>query len=74
LFLRNVQLQHSQSMATLTRASGLSDAVKIIYRTEGYRGFLKGIMPRTLFQVPGTAISWSVYEYFKNRLKKKQDY
>lgn len=74
LLLRNVQLQQSQSMATLTQASGLSDAVKIIYRTEGYRGFFKGIMPRTIFQVPGTAVSWSVYEYFKHRLKKKEEY
>lgn len=64
-------IQHSQSMATLTRASGLGDAVKIIYRTEGYRGFFKGLVPRTIFQIPGTAVSWSVYEYFKHRLKQR---
>lgn len=74
LLLRNTTfVQHSQSIATLTRANGLTDAVKIIYRTEGYRGFFKGILPRTIFQVPGTAVSWSVYEYFKHRLKKKNE-
>lgn len=71
LFRSSLFVQHSQSMATLTRASGLTDAVKIIYRTEGSRGFFKGLLPRTLFQVPGTAVSWSVYEYFKHRLKKR---
>ncbi len=70
LLLRRTVLLHSQSMATLTRASSLSDAVQIIYRTEGYRGFFKGIVPRTVFQIPGTAVSWSVYEYFKHKLKK----
>lgn len=74
LLLRNSTFfQHSQSIATLTRASGLGDAVKIIYRSEGYRGFFKGLLPRTIFQVPGTAVSWSVYEYFKHRLKKRNE-
>lgn len=73
LFRNAAFVQHSQSMVTLTQASGLSDAVKIIYRTEGYRGFFKGILPRTVFQIPGTAVSWSVYEYFKHRLKKREE-
>lgn len=66
----------AQSTATgttgLMTAKGLRDAVWIIYRAEGARGFFKGIMPRTIFQVPGTAVSWSVYEYFKHTLKNKQ--
>lgn len=70
--LNNSLFVRSQRMATLTRASGLGDAVRIIYRTEGYKGFFKGVAPRTLFQVPGTAVSWSVYEYFKHRLKKRE--
>ena len=69
--INNTAFVRSQSTATLIRASGLRDAVRIIYRNEGYRGFFKGIAPRTLFQVPGTAVSWSVYEYFKHSLKKR---
>ncbi|RNA29649.1 mitoferrin-2-like [Brachionus plicatilis] len=52
-------------------ASGLRDAVFIIYRQNGVQGFFKGMLPRTLFQIPGTAVSWSVYEYFKFYLNKK---
>jgi solute carrier family 25 (mitochondrial iron transporter), member 28/37 len=65
----NALFIRSQSTATLVQASGLKDAIKIIYRDNGYRGFFKGIVPRTVFQIPGTAVSWSVYEYFKHRLK-----
>lgn len=53
------------------RAKTLSQAVKIIYHTEGPKAFFKGIMPRTVFQIPGTAVSWSIYEFFKHRLKRK---
>ena len=62
----------NQSTDTLTRASGLKDAIKIIYRIDGYRGFWKGLMPRTIFQIPGTAVSWSIYEYFKHKLKHRE--
>lgn len=64
----------AQSTTTgMMTASGLRDAVWIIYRAEGARGFFKGIMPRTVFQIPGTAVSWSVYEYFKHTLKNKSE-
>ena len=53
------------------RANNLSAAVKIVYHTEGLRGFFKGLVPRTVFQIPGTAVSWSVYEFFKYYLNTK---
>jgi solute carrier family 25 iron transporter 28/37 len=52
-----------------SRANNLREAIKIIYHTGGYRAFFKGLVPRTVFQVPGTAVSWSVYEFFKYSLK-----
>ena len=55
------------------QANGLRDAVLVIYRLEGLKGFFKGVMPRTIFQIPGTAVSWSIYEYFKHYLKKKNN-
>ena len=64
----------NQSTSTLTRATGLLDAVKIIYRVHGYKGFFRGVMPRVVFQIPGTAVSWSVYEYFKHILKSKHQH
>ena len=74
VFFKKPAFVRSHSMATLTRASGLTDAIKIIYRTEGAKGFFKGVAPRTVFQIPGTAVSWSVYEYFKHKLKEKHQH
>lgn len=59
------------SQSTVMQANGLRDAIRIIYRVEGFKGFFKGVVPRTVFQVPGTAVSWSIYEYFKFYLNKK---
>jgi len=44
---------------------GIWNAVKTIYRMAGFRGFFNGLTPRVLYQAPSTAISWSVYEFFK---------
>jgi solute carrier family 25 iron transporter 28/37 len=66
----NASLSIIGASASVT-ASGLRDALFIIYRAEGLKGFFKGIVPRTVFQIPGTAISWSVYEYFKHYLNQK---
>lgn len=63
VFVRN-------AYTTSVTANSLRDAVFIIWTTEGMRGFFKGVLPRTVFQIPGTAVSWSVYEYFKHSLNK----
>ncbi|KAI6174671.1 Mitoferrin [Aphelenchoides bicaudatus] len=44
---------------------GVGDAIAAIYRTRGLLGFTYGLQARVLFQMPGAAISWSVYEAFK---------
>ena len=45
--------------------SGPVAAVKTIYEAKGLSGFFSGIRARVLFQMPATALSWSVYELFK---------
>ncbi|KAF5398122.1 Mitochondrial iron transporter 1 [Paragonimus heterotremus] len=50
---------------------GLFEAARFIFALEGARGFLRGAGARVLSAVPGTAISWSVYEYFKRYWKDK---
>jgi solute carrier family 25 iron transporter 28/37 len=45
--------------------SGIVDAVHSIYANRGLVGFTRGMQARVIFQVPGTALSWSVYELFK---------
>ncbi|KAJ2400677.1 Fe(2+) transporter, partial [Coemansia sp. RSA 2559] len=40
-------------------------SAKIIYRRQGVAGFLRGVKPRIIANMPATAISWTTYEYFK---------
>ncbi|XP_005743894.1 mitoferrin-2 [Pundamilia nyererei] len=52
--------------------SGLAHAFRTVYRLGGLRGFFKGVQARVIYQMPSTAISWSVYEFFKYGLTKHQ--
>lgn len=58
-----IQLQQS-------RVVGITGALRTIYLMNGIPGFFKGIHARILYQMPGTAISWSIYELFKHHLSK----
>lgn len=49
--------------------TGFVDAVQKIYRTEGTRGFFRGVRPRLMLHTPSLAISWGTYEYVKKLLK-----
>jgi len=49
----------------IQHARGLRDAVRIIWKRSGWRGFFKGSAARMIGNMPSTAISWGVYEYFK---------
>ncbi|OAF71820.1 Mitochondrial S-adenosylmethionine transporter [Intoshia linei] len=44
------------------------EAIRVIYKSNGYSGFFHGLKARALLQAPGTAISWVVYELFKSTL------
>lgn len=48
-----------------TRASGLLQAINIIYRLGGIGGFFRGVQARIMYTMPSTAICWSTYEFFK---------
>ncbi|XP_034040434.1 mitoferrin-2 [Thalassophryne amazonica] len=52
--------------------SGLAHAFRTVYRLGGLQGFFKGVQARVIYQMPSTAISWSVYEFFKYALTKHQ--
>ena len=58
--LLNTQ-QHNQN----TVIRGLRDAAVAVYRVDGWKTFFRGVTARVLYQMPSTAISWSVYEFFK---------
>ncbi|KAM9770112.1 mitoferrin-2-like [Menidia menidia] len=52
--------------------SGLGEAFRTVYRTGGTPAFFKGVQARVIYQMPSTAISWSVYEFFKYIITKRQ--
>ncbi|KAM4583717.1 mitoferrin-2-like [Odontesthes bonariensis] len=52
--------------------SGLGEAFRTVYRMGGMPAFFKGVQARIIYQMPSTAISWSVYEFFKYIITKRQ--
>ncbi|KAJ8317052.1 hypothetical protein KUTeg_004956 [Tegillarca granosa] len=55
----------------LSYVNGMISAFRTVYEFQGLSGFFRGLTARVLFQMPATAISWSVYEFFKFFLTKK---
>ena len=53
---------------------GMLNALKVIYIESGVLGFCKGMWPRIVYQMPATAICWSVYELFKHLLRLDTEY
>ncbi|NXF11317.1 MFRN1 protein, partial [Smithornis capensis] len=50
--------------------SGMLNAFRTVYQLGGVPGFFKGVQARVIYQMPSTAIAWSVYEFFKYFLTK----
>ncbi|NWI29533.1 MFRN1 protein, partial [Sula dactylatra] len=50
--------------------SGMVNAFKTVYQLGGISGYFRGVQARVIYQMPSTAISWSVYEFFKYFLTK----
>lgn len=49
---------------------GLFGACRAVVQSQGVHGLFLGMNARVVATLPGTAISWSVYEYFKWTLSK----
>lgn len=47
------------------RLNSFWDGVKYIYNTNGMSGFLRGMRPRVVSNMPSTAICWTTYEMAK---------
>eukprot|EP00095_Tigriopus_kingsejongensis_P010395 maker-scaffold1565_size35505-snap-gene-0.10 protein:Tk10395 transcript:maker-scaffold1565_size35505-snap-gene-0.10-mRNA-1 annotation:"hypothetical protein DAPPUDRAFT_197963" len=54
-----------------TEVVGLVGAARVVRRMTGFPGFFQGLSARVLYQAPATAVSWSVYEFFKYYLKSR---
>ncbi|KAK7078021.1 hypothetical protein SK128_006607 [Halocaridina rubra] len=70
--LLNTQETSTLAQLQQSRIVGIIGAFRTIYVMNGFSGFFKGLSARVLYQMPGTAISWSVYELFKYQLFKKE--
>ncbi|CAN0089839.1 unnamed protein product [Lampetra planeri] len=62
---QEMALQHCRPPRYLT---GLAMAFRTVYRHGGLPAFFRGTQARVLYQMPSTAIAWSVYEFFKHSL------
>lgn len=60
------------SMNISGHLSGMANAFRTVYRLGGLAAFFKGVQARVIYQMPSTAIAWSVYEFFKYFLTKQQ--
>ncbi|KAK6463554.1 mitochondrial carrier domain-containing protein [Scheffersomyces coipomensis] len=65
-----LQTRGISTNANLRNIDGFKTASRAIYKEFGIKGFLKGLKPRIIFNVPSTAISWTAYEMAKELLLK----
>jgi solute carrier family 25 iron transporter 28/37 len=63
--LLNTQEANVLTKLNATKVVGLWSAAGTVWRLAGPLGFFQGLRARVLYQMPSTAISWSVYEFFK---------
>ncbi|KAM9194402.1 mitoferrin-1 isoform 2-T2 [Dugong dugon] len=69
--LLNTQEHVALSLANVSgRLSGMANAFRTVYQLNGLPGYFKGVQARVIYQMPSTAIAWSVYEFFKYFLTK----
>ena len=70
--LLNTQDKYVVSQRNGAAITGMVTAFRTIYRLGGVKGYFKGVQARVIFQMPATAISWSVYEFFKHFITVKR--
>lgn len=70
--LLNTQDGRTFIVSKQSHINGLMEAVVTVYRISGLMGYFRGLQARIIYQMPSTAIAWSVYEFFKYILQKQQ--
>lgn len=60
--------QQDKSISRDKKIHGVTKAFKKIFEVKGLRGYFRGVSARVIYQMPSTAICWSVYEFFKYAL------
>lgn len=60
-----LQTRGISSCAEIRQTDSFLRAFILIWRRQGFFGYWRGARARVIAHMPATAISWSVYEYFK---------
>ena len=68
--LLNTQEASVLSSRNKSEIKGMRTAFLTIYNMRGFRGYMQGVRARVIYQMPSTAICWSVYEFFKHNILK----
>ncbi|XP_065183068.1 mitoferrin-1-like [Sycon ciliatum] len=63
--LLNTQEASVRQVTGREHVSGMLLAMRTIYAQNGLAGYSRGLSARILYQMPATAVSWSVYELLK---------
>lgn len=59
-----LQTRGTSTDAEIRYCRGMLDALKIIWRRDGLRGFSRGLTPRVVTHMPSNALCWLSYEFF----------
>nr|XP_005481250.1 mitoferrin-2 [Zonotrichia albicollis] len=71
--LLNTQESLALSSNISGHITGMANAFRTVYQVGGVPAYFRGVQARVIFQMPSTAIAWSVYEFFKYILTKRQE-
>lgn len=63
-----LQTRGSSHDSEIRRVGGMLDALRIIWRRDGIRGFGRGMSPRVLTHMPSNALCWLSYEFFSRSI------
>ncbi|THH10741.1 hypothetical protein EW145_g1124 [Phellinidium pouzarii] len=64
-----LQTRGTSQDAEIRGARGMLNALRIIYRRDGLKGFGRGLSPRVLTHMPSNALCWLSYEFFKAAIR-----
>ncbi|XP_078499675.1 mitoferrin-2 isoform X1 [Lissotriton helveticus] len=53
--------------------TGMANAFRTVYQVGGVTAYFRGVQARVIYQMPSTAIAWSVYEFFKYFITKRKE-
>ncbi|KAI9433367.1 mitochondrial carrier domain-containing protein [Lactarius psammicola] len=66
-----LQTRGTSSDPEIRYCRGMLDALKIIWRRDGLRGFSRGLTPRVVTHMPSNALCWLSYEFFKSTMREQ---